>query len=161
MYIEGLDKLDNKILRILFDNARLTYSEIGKLVGISRVAVRNRIDALEQKGIIQGYKTVINPDKLPGGRRFFLDIITEASRFNEVLDAVASRSIVHKVYALTGESRLKAEGYTSSNALYEALVKDLKRDLNGIKSFTIQDALYTVKDIVGGVDYVKPDNENT
>ena len=31
MYIEGLDALDNKILTVIENNARLTYSDIGKL----------------------------------------------------------------------------------------------------------------------------------
>ena len=42
------------------DNARLSYSDIGAMVGLSRVAVKNRMDAMEKKGIIRGYQTVIN-----------------------------------------------------------------------------------------------------
>ena len=30
MYIEGLDELDNKIIEVVKENARLTYSEIGE-----------------------------------------------------------------------------------------------------------------------------------
>ena len=37
------------------DNARLNYSDIGTMVGLSRVAVKNRMDAMEKKGIIGGY----------------------------------------------------------------------------------------------------------
>ena len=54
MHIEGLDDLDNKILEIIKDNARLTYKEIGEQVGISRVSVKTRMDALQEKGIIKG-----------------------------------------------------------------------------------------------------------
>lgn len=56
MYIEGLDKLDNKIIEVVKENARLTYSEIGEKVGVSRISVKKRMEALEEKGIIQGYK---------------------------------------------------------------------------------------------------------
>ena len=52
MYIEGIDEVDNKILETIKDNARLTYKEIGEIVGISRVSVKNRMDAMQERGII-------------------------------------------------------------------------------------------------------------
>ena len=53
MYLNGLDELDQKIVQLLIKNARLSYSDIGKEVGISRVAVKARIQALEKKGVIE------------------------------------------------------------------------------------------------------------
>ena len=37
MYLDGLDELDQKIIRLLIENARISYSDIGKETGISRV----------------------------------------------------------------------------------------------------------------------------
>ena len=39
MYLDGLDELDQKIIRLLIENARISYSDIGEETGISRVAV--------------------------------------------------------------------------------------------------------------------------
>ena len=47
MYLKGLDELDRKILDLLTQNARYTYSELGERLGLSRVAIKNRMDALE------------------------------------------------------------------------------------------------------------------
>ena len=47
MFLEGLDQLDQKIVRLLIENARMSYSDIGQAVGISRVAVKARIQALD------------------------------------------------------------------------------------------------------------------
>ena len=55
MFLEGLDALDQKIVRLLIENARISYSDIGQEVGISRVAVKAHIQALEQRGIIEEY----------------------------------------------------------------------------------------------------------
>ena len=66
MFLEGLDALDRKIVRLLIKNARISYSDIGQEVGISRVAVKARIQALEQRGIIEEYTTIINPQKISG-----------------------------------------------------------------------------------------------
>ena len=52
MFLDGLDKLDQEIVSLLIENARISYSDIGKKIGISRVAVKARIQALEQRGII-------------------------------------------------------------------------------------------------------------
>ena len=53
MFLDGLDELDQKILQLLIRNARMSYSEIGQQVGISRVAVKMRVQALEKKGIME------------------------------------------------------------------------------------------------------------
>lgn len=66
MFLDGLDELDQKIVKLLIQNARMSYSDIGEKIGISRVAVRSRVQALEQKGIIEEYTTIINPQKKPG-----------------------------------------------------------------------------------------------
>ena len=49
MFLDGLDELDQKIVSLLIQNARMSYSEIGQQIGISRVAVKMRVQALEQK----------------------------------------------------------------------------------------------------------------
>lgn len=161
MFIDGLDELDNKIINILKKNARLSYSEIGEQVGLSRVSVRNRMNVLEEKGIIQGYAAVINLAGLPEGRKFFMDIITEPGKFEIVVDNFAKYDVIQKVYAVTGECRFKAEGFASNNMQYETFMKSVKRHLNGIKSITIQDVQYTIKDIDGGVDYVGLDERES
>ena len=74
MNAEVLDAIDYKILALLYRDARITFSEIGQEVGLSRVAVKNRITAMEQCGIILGYKAVIDTTKVPGG----LFVIEEA-----------------------------------------------------------------------------------
>ena len=61
MYLDGLDELDQKIVRLLIENARVSYSDLGDKIGLSRVAVKARIQALERRGIIEEYTTVINP----------------------------------------------------------------------------------------------------
>ena len=53
MYLDGLDALDQKIIQLLIENARISYSDIGEKTGISRVAVKARIQALEKKGVIE------------------------------------------------------------------------------------------------------------
>ena len=53
MFLDGMDEVDQKIVQLLIKNARMSYSEIGQQVGISRVAVKQRDQSLERRGIIE------------------------------------------------------------------------------------------------------------
>jgi Lrp/AsnC family leucine-responsive transcriptional regulator len=57
----ALDDLDWRILELLQDNARLSFSEIGRIIGLSQPAVAERVRRLESDGVICGYHAVINP----------------------------------------------------------------------------------------------------
>jgi len=59
-----LDLTDRKILAELDKNCRISNSRLGKIVNKSREAVKYRIQQLEKRGIIQGFITSINPNKL-------------------------------------------------------------------------------------------------
>ena len=76
MFLDGLGELDQRIVRLLIENARASYSEIGERVGISRVAVKARIQALEQRGIIEEYTTIINPQRISGAGSCYFEIET-------------------------------------------------------------------------------------
>ena len=58
-----LDLVDRKILLELDKDCRVSDNQIARVVGKSREAVRYRIKQLEEKGIIDGYLTTINPNK--------------------------------------------------------------------------------------------------
>lgn len=39
----------------------MSYSDLGQAVGLSRVAVKARVRALEERGVIEEYTTIVNP----------------------------------------------------------------------------------------------------
>ena len=51
------------------------------MIGISRVAVKARIQALENKGIIEEYTTIINPQKINGAVSCYFEIETKPDSF--------------------------------------------------------------------------------
>ena len=59
-----LDLTDRKILRELDINCRISNTQLAKKVHKSREAVKYRIQQLQKKGIITGFITSINPNKL-------------------------------------------------------------------------------------------------
>ncbi len=153
MHIEGLDELDNRILALIKDNARLSYSEIGEKVGVSRVCVKNRMAALEQKGVIRGYQTIIDSVAAADeGVRFFLDAEVWHDHFDDALTVLSAEKSIRKVYITTGDDHVHAVGITTNHANLRAMVNRLYSE-KFFKKISCQTILSTVKDVDGGVDY--------
>ena len=50
-----------RILRLLLADGRMSYTDLGKATGLSTSAVHQRVRRLEQRGVIQGYRAVVDP----------------------------------------------------------------------------------------------------
>lgn len=59
-----LDATDRKILHELCANARIAVTELGRRVGLSKTPVAARIRAMEEMGLITGYRAILSPIKL-------------------------------------------------------------------------------------------------
>ena len=114
MFLEGLDELDQRIVRLLIENARMSYSDIGQQVGISRVAVKARIQALEQRGIIEEYTTIINPQKISGAVSCYFEIETQPDSFGKVVELLKDNETITQIYRVTGKNRLHIHAVAAS-----------------------------------------------
>ena len=149
MFLQGLDELDQKIVRLLIENARMSYSEIGAKVGVSRVAVKLRIQALEQRGVIEEYTTVINPQKLSGAVSCYFEIETEPSALAHVVEVLKADDTVTQIYRVTGNSRLHVHAVAASAREMEALITEVIDPLPGVTRCSCSTILSRVKDIKG------------
>lgn len=85
------------------------------MIGISRVAVKARIQALENKGIIEEYTTIINQQKINGAVSWYFEIETKPDSFKEVTDILNKNNIVTQIYRVTGRDKLHVHAMASSN----------------------------------------------
>lgn len=149
MFLEGLDELDQKIVQLLIQNARMSYSEIGKLVGVSRVAVKMRIQALEKHGIIEEYTAVINPQKISGAVSCYFDIETSPETFAQVTELLRQSETITQIYRVTGKNKLHVHAVASSGEEMERLIEDVIDRLPGVISSSCDMILSRIKDIKG------------
>ena len=155
MNSEGLDALDKKIVDVIKDNARLSYSDIGKKVGVSRVAVKNRMDAMEKNGIIKGYQTIFEINNLPTGINFILDLEVTSESVSYVLEVLCNDPYIRQVYSTTGNCRFHCRGYAPNNLTLSSHVRYLYNHTKGIRRLECQIIMATYMDIDGGVEYEK------
>ena len=149
MFLDGLDELDQKIVRLLIQNARMSYSEIGQQTGISRVAVKMRVQALEQKGVIEEYTTIINPQKISGAVSCYFEIETRPDALMEVAEILRQNGTITQIYRVTGKSRLHVHAVASSSEEMEALLYGTIDKLPGVLECTNNVILSRIKDIKG------------
>ena len=149
MFLEGLDALDQKIVRLLIENARISYSDIGQEVGISRVAVKARIQALEQRGIIEEYTTIINPQKISGAVSCYFEIETLPDTLAEVAETLKENEAITQVYRVTGKNKLHVHAVAASSEEMEKLIREVIDPLPGVVSCSCNIILSRIKDIKG------------
>ena len=149
MFLDVLDDLDQKIIRCLIQNARMSYSEIGQQVGISRVAVKMRVQALEKKGIIEEYTTIINPQKISGAISCYFEIETVPDTLEEVISILEKNDTVTQIYRVTGKSRLHVHAVSPSQEELEQLLHGTMDHLPGVLECSTNIILSRVKDIKG------------
>ncbi|MCH4000575.1 MAG: Lrp/AsnC family transcriptional regulator [Lachnospiraceae bacterium] len=149
MFLDNLDLYDQKIIRLLIENSRYTYSEIGDKLGISRVAVKNRIAALEENGIIEEYTAIINPQKIGGSVSCYFEIDTRPDTFQEVIQQLENSAVVTQIYRTTGACHLHVHAVAASQEEMESFLKDVIDQLPGIEKITTNVILSRIKDVKG------------
>lgn len=149
MYLDGLDGLDQKIVRLLIENARISYSDIGEEIGLSRVAVKARIQALEQRGIIEEYTTVINPQRIGSAVSCYFEIETMPHCLAEVTQILNQQDTVTQIYRVTGKDKLHVHAVAASSEEMETFLHTVIDTLPGVLSCSCNMILSRIKDIKG------------
>ena len=101
-----MDSLDRKILKLLSVNARMDIDDIATVLDLSAGEVAGRISALEKNGVICGYKSVIDWEKVDTdsvSAIIELKVTPKAGYgFEEVAARVAKYPEVESVYLMSG-----------------------------------------------------------
>ena len=96
-----VDEIDERIMRLLEENSRMTYVEIGRTVGLSEGAVRNRVQALVSEGVIKRF--TIEKSSTHGVRALTMIAVNPGTPTYEVSKMVNQQAGVENIYEVTGE----------------------------------------------------------
>jgi Lrp/AsnC family leucine-responsive transcriptional regulator len=70
----ALDEIDQHILRLLADDGRMSFSDLGEQVGLSANAARDRVRALQGRGVITGFHAHVDQGRIDRRLRALIDI---------------------------------------------------------------------------------------
>jgi len=149
VFLNGLDEIDRKLVELLIENARMSYSDLGEAVGLSRVAVKTRIQALERQGIIEEYTVVINPQKIGGAISCYFEIETEPAQLAKVTEILNRDPMVTQIYRVTGRSKLHVHAVAAGQEEMERFLAEVMDRLPGVTELSCNTILSRIKDIKG------------
>jgi DNA-binding Lrp family transcriptional regulator len=120
-----LDEVDKAILRELISNARLSFREIARRVGVSTATVANKVRKMEEEGVIRGYTAIVNAEKLGYDIVAVIEIVISKGKVANVEEEIAKAPNVQAVYDVTGESDAIIVARFKSRAELSNFVKKL------------------------------------
>jgi len=97
-----IDSIDKEILRMLQDDARISFKKIAEKIGVSEATIFVRVKKLRKNGVIKRFTAIVSPDLLGKNLTAFVLINTEPKNLEHVLDALSSMDDVYEVYDVTG-----------------------------------------------------------
>jgi len=101
--MEQTDEITNRILAILEKDARTSYTEIARQLGISETTVRNRVKGLMKEGILKGFTVRTCPEKLGKAITAIVGVDIGGETTLETTNKLADIKEVSDLYVITGE----------------------------------------------------------
>jgi Lrp/AsnC family leucine-responsive transcriptional regulator len=99
-----VDDVDRKLLDALRANARATFAELGRRVGLSAPSVHERVSKLESTGVITGYHAAIAPEALGYAMNALVGVfITDSADTDDIAAALAALPVVEHCWFVAGE----------------------------------------------------------
>ncbi|BAC90622.1 Lrp/AsnC family transcriptional regulator [Gloeobacter violaceus] len=120
-----MDEVGWKLLEALQENARLTFSELGRRVGLSSPAAAERVRRMEEAGIITGYRAEVNLEKLGLPIAAFIRINTAGKKSAQLGAFACSLSEVMECHRVTGSDCFMLRANVASVAHLEDLMDRL------------------------------------
>ena len=100
----NFDKTDEKILKNLMMDARLSARQLALKLGMSTVTVISRIKKLEKEKIIKGYTAIIDHEKLGYTLTAIIEIIAKNDKIVDIEEEISKFENVCGVYDITGST---------------------------------------------------------
>ncbi|ELZ36261.1 AsnC family transcriptional regulator [Halorubrum saccharovorum DSM 1137] len=98
-----LDETDRSILRILQEDARTPFSEVARRIDMSSATVHDRVNRMEEAGVIEGYHASIDPKAVGYGVSAFVGLRVEQGREEDALERLREIDGVREIHLTTGD----------------------------------------------------------
>lgn len=127
MHGDKLDLTDIQILEHLQRNGRMKRSELAERVGMTIPAVSERLRKLEERGVIQGYTTLVNARQINLEVTAFIFVMTESSTFfPSIIENARQYDEILECHAITGTGSHLLKVRTVNTASLERLLSKIQ-----------------------------------
>jgi Lrp/AsnC family leucine-responsive transcriptional regulator len=99
-----VEEIDRQILNLLARDGRMSFTDLGKVTGLSTSAVHQRVRRLEQRGVIRGYTAVIDPEAVGLSLTAFISVTPlDQAAPDDVPDQLAELPEIEACHSVAGE----------------------------------------------------------
>lgn len=142
-----MDDLDSKILSALMADGRVTWSDLASRCGVSSPAISDRIRRLEKRGIIQGYRVVVDPVELGYDITAFVVVVLEHPQHRQgFLDYIQATAAIQECHHVAGDGDYLLKVRCQKIGDLERILSEEIKGLPGILQTKTSIALSTVKE---------------
>lgn len=130
-----LDILDQKILEIISNNARIPFKDVATVCGVSRAAIHQRVQRLVEAGVVLGSGYYVNPKSLGYSTCTYVGIKLErGSMYKEVAAQLEKIPEIVECHFTTGPYTLLVKLYSHDNEHLMELLNDRIQEIAGVIS---------------------------
>ncbi|MBA4494670.1 Lrp/AsnC family transcriptional regulator [Paenactinomyces guangxiensis] len=148
---QELSGMDREIALMLQKNARMPFTRIAEILGVSERTIRMRVAQMQESGILS-LVGVINPIKVGLNVQTFVLLAAEQHSLEEVVAQLKEMDEVRFVVLITGEYQIFAEVMTRS---YEDLSQWIIQKLNKIEGIQKTNVMPVLKKMKSSYNFVK------
>ena len=124
-----MEQLDQRILALLARDGRMSYTDIGKETGLSTSAAQQRVRRREQRGVIKGYRAVLEPAELGLQVTAFVAIKPfDPSATDDAPQRLSHLSEVVSCYSVAGEPSYLLKVQVATMGDLESLLARIRSD---------------------------------
>jgi Lrp/AsnC family transcriptional regulator for asnA, asnC and gidA len=124
---------DRAIIRLLQQNARISYAELSRATNIPESTVRRRMERLQQRGIIQ-FAMLAEPDKLGYEIRAMIGLRVELQKLTSIAEVINQLDEVTFAAFLTGSFDVMIQVVVQSQEALVRFLTDKVARVDGVRS---------------------------
>ena len=132
-----MDAVDRKIVALLEKDARLTYGEVGKRVGLAASSVHDRVRKLEKSGVLRGYRADVDFASVGLPITAFVSLALRPSSPADLPGRIAEFPLVESLYSVAGDNSYVLVVRSPSTSALEDLLDALRAKLEVVTRSTI------------------------
>ncbi|MGX4601572.1 Lrp/AsnC family transcriptional regulator [Faecalimicrobium sp. JNUCC 81] len=122
-----MDITDHRIIDILQKDGRVSMKDLGKIVGLTSPAVSERVKRLEEAGIIEGYKAIVNPDALGRVIKAFIHISLPSNKYEAFIEDARQDPRIVECHHITGDDCSVLKVIVKDMYELEAVIDSIKK----------------------------------
>lgn len=116
MVYHDLDELDEKILKLIVNNARIPFLEVARECGVSGAAIHQRVQKLTNAGVIKGSEFVLDSEKIGFDTCAYIGLyLNSPTSYETVVPELEEIPEVVECYYTTGQYDLLIKVYARNN----------------------------------------------